>query len=1697
MNFELPFGSALDIQFKKVFDFSFSGTQYKETSIVDGRSDTLSFSLAQETQLRMKGKMLDRLYVNVDYNDISDGVDSFLIRYEGKGNEFIQDIHLGDIEELSIPSSYFIGYSKSAFGLKSKFQIQPKSLVSNGSILSQILPSTITYHFIASQNQGETKVKKFLGRSEFKKVQIPDIDYIRRKYYGLQISIITQLYQIDRNAIEASGISVYLDDNNVGTNNSNDLRREYIIVSTSGHVSISTGIFRELFPNQDYILDFQKSIIEFTSNLSKEDVIIIDYIHAGTSKSISQLISEGNGISNSSISGILLKPDETNTLPVHFENLEIKSYYDIGSSNIIRDSDSGNFIFSLQDKNQNEVDHPLIVYPDTVEVDFEKGIFHITVSSDNTMPHFRPFSSNIYGYIDNIPDVENTYDFYIEYYIKQGIFNLSSGQIVEQSERVVIDGTRLIRNIDYFIDYDIGVVTLYDTTNILDISVIEITFDQALFGGVGRRTFLGNRLEIFQSNNVFLGFTALYQYSPRPDFIPSLGMLPQNNLILEADFNIKDIFLFNKKLNITNTTAEVIESIVNSNIYGQAMVQSFENQQVTTNVNLNEDVWFIASPPTNVDRDGVILYSSLENELVNFETILTRDFTLKDYIITDSTLQVLKIGYAFEANSTDTQSVSVGTLISRTGIDFYTNKQETILLWIRGDNSNHRFQLQIGNIPEDVDGDGEKDSEDIDVSGTLGENEDIGWEHDILNQRIGVDNNRIDTEDWDGDGRLDNEDSGIKLGMDEYQSFRYYDVQNNQLISSSSMRFDWSGWRLFEIPVDINDSNMEEFQSVKHVRLTIIQDSDTNLEGNIAIGKIRILGTLFDDVIIEPNDGSVISSATVVLRNNYDHPTYPTLVNNSDYQSLHNNIIPLQDQSVGIVYTPVDSHQSTGVITTKFIISQKSRDFTTHKVLSFFLYGDNSENEFLLRIGSQDNYFEYTTKLDFSQWKQIRLNIEDVNRDGQIDKRISIANGVLTVGKGNPTLTGISDVTLGVIVSSSSVSNTDGVQRIIYVNDIHLSDPLTLVGTAYRFTTNATLDKFGQIGFNFISRDRFFRTLSVTNTGVDDVDYDINFSLIRFSFFPLHVHLSNSKTVSFLTQSSALESTLSEGIVRNNSQTVSSNLFLTKLPFFPDKIRKNLLDFSLSFKHDSSKNFILQREADKISFGLNTAYSFPWKLRKAVKKRKFYLFPEQTRYNFSFLKDTVKEQTLTHSFSYTHNLSTDFIHNSILHIYHSYFLKIVNRDLNFTDTVFKYPLERQQDYSFNGDIKIFQFFKPTFNYGVSFRENYTFDNNIVQKDLRRDSNSNVSFALRYMDLTRKFKFLSFSKSIFDSISISGSINYNIDDSFSNLDSGYSDFNRWYIVGDMLDLSQMVNAKRNSFNTSHRRDLSLKWVPFQYAKIKWKRMLYIFKNVRLSNRFAYSKDYSLTNDSQSLILTREYPLNLSTSHVFDLFFLHWLIPRSNFNLIYSRRNQETVNRKVVEEENLSIDILAAFIKKIQISFKFQNRKRLDIDLDINRVTLDSSIDTYNIQILSNFKFTFEDKQGLVKQYWVFTPSYKNTFSHVVDGTGRLTSNSQENIIALHINGDIAVPVVLQLLLVRDLALQNRLILTINTTYRDFINRIDILKNLRELNIKATASIDINKNLSSSVGATFTNLDYTEDPSLNHFRYSVNGKITIQF
>ncbi|MBR4592572.1 MAG: hypothetical protein IKO35_05130, partial [Elusimicrobiaceae bacterium] len=564
------YGTSIALTGRYVLGMKMAAKRYKEASKSGGTDNTNQHNVEmnQTMQLKMQGKIVDRVFVDIDYDDQREDEKTISVAYRGKPGELVQLAEFGDID-LALPQTELIAYQKQLFGAKMHLQHKNANL-----------------YVIGSQTKGTSKQKQFVGSSVQEIVSLADTGYIRRTYYDLtfggNIHPISNddAYRDWKNNmmnISPGTEEIYLD--------SNETSYTYVPVEKTATDYLGTIPYQAqwelLTRGVDYTVDYARGIITFKRAIKAASVIAVDYRNS-QGRWLSELGATPNTIKLIKTEND--KPWETD-VDATAHKLEMKVFYNMGAQNITQDNGKGNFILTLLDANGQEVGSsasPRQVYPTTITVDFDKGIFELAhmMTDDPGLYNATPVSSRNRTFKIQYESTVKTY--FIE------------ANMVVQSEKVKLNGRPLTRNNDYYIDYTSGFITFYRGDEITENAVIDITYDTTT-GNNSNNSVLGGRLDYKLFDKIVMGATMIQEGGEKPSTVPQVGAYSKELLVYGADVKGRDIKLAEPVS--VDFSAEAARSQKKQNLFGYAMIDSMNdaNEQVGGSMMFKD--WVIAANP--------------------------------------------------------------------------------------------------------------------------------------------------------------------------------------------------------------------------------------------------------------------------------------------------------------------------------------------------------------------------------------------------------------------------------------------------------------------------------------------------------------------------------------------------------------------------------------------------------------------------------------------------------------------------------------------------------------------------------------------------------------------------------------------------------------------------------------------------------------------------------------------------------------------------------------------------------------------------------------------------------------------------------------------------------------------------------------------------------------------------------------------
>ncbi|MFO7892120.1 MAG: cell surface protein SprA [Longimicrobiales bacterium] len=481
-------------------------------------------------------------------------------------------------------------------------------------------------------------------------------------------------------------------------------------------------------------------------------------------------------------------------------------------------------------------------------------------------------------------------------------FNLGAFGIRQGSERITVDDRRLVRGVDYVIDYDLGLVTLLDPEATLGANPeaeIRATWEQRSLFQVAPTTVVGLNAETPVSGYGRLNFVGLYQSEQSIVRRPQLGMAPgaallggvTGDLAFQADWVSRALdaipLLAVDSVTRLDVTGELAASAPNPNRAGATYLDDFEATDEIP-LSLESFEWKLGSAPR--DMTGVSLpMDPLTTD--NAVQLVWQDTYLEDgQEVGPRTPQEIDEQIAFAGarlaervlylslggagrSPTTPQWRSMTTVLSTAGRDLSRSEfLEFYAAPLAGSAGDLQLVIDIGTVDEDAfyfNRNGARSGVDEEFNrpwgeGVLDEEARLAfrevwgpeddrqglWDQECEADRLNpvplgdpranctVLNGRPDTEDLNANGVLDGEGPLHRYVVPLGPDSPYL-VRDSDATSTP--------FRLFRIPlrgpgaIPLNGASDASWRFVKHLRVTALKPSTG--EATLALARVRITGS--------------------------------------------------------------------------------------------------------------------------------------------------------------------------------------------------------------------------------------------------------------------------------------------------------------------------------------------------------------------------------------------------------------------------------------------------------------------------------------------------------------------------------------------------------------------------------------------------------------------------------------------------------------------------------------------------------------------------------------------------------------------------------------------------------------------------------------------------------------------------------------
>ena len=1714
---ELPYESSLSVTGRKVIKVEIENTHItnERAEELGTAQDTQSFNMEQELQARIQGTVARKTTINVNFDDTKDNVRDFSVVYKGDPDEVVQEAAFGDIV-LSLPSTEFVNYNKQLFGIRAALKYKNAGLMA-----------------IGSRTKGNTETKRFTGTTSRQQIFINDTAFVKRKFYDLTFSRTnpmncstcpfggagTQILPIS----DAVPEIVYIQDN---TTNPQILTRDFASSSApaSALISIPTRI---LSRGVDYSIDRVEGVITFTNPISEDARVAIDFTLAS-----GQRLVDLQGFP-AGADGVLIKdskPEDDNV------SQEIKRFYSAGARNIIHDNGLGNFQLRVLDKNR-ETDIgdtllPIQRYPDTIEMNFETGIFEL----DNLLPFPEVYDANA------VQGSALQAVFSLEYQAVIRTYTLRPN-IVLQSEVVEVDGRRVNRDLDYFIDYDIGIITFFNDDLIRESTVIEVTYEFAPFGGQLGETLVGARgtYDILQNKTLLgmsfekwaAGSTVLFNFAAKPTAPPDVRSTPSSLLVTEGDTQIKGLKFGNFPMT-TDFAIEKARSVENPNLFGKAIVDSMEGLKQDDSSSLVEEAWTVARPPQTGSFNTVVDYRGRENAASHLRWA-DQDISNFDPDQTGSQ-KGLRVFYSLNtANATTAEQVSIINVLSRAGRDF--SKKSTLEIELEGAGTEGEgvdIIVEYGSFNEDTDNDGVLDTEDtIPFDGILNLGEDIGWEFNgpgddlsvttLPNTSVGEGggNARLDTEDLNRDQILSTTDLPVTLTAPLFTLSSTHTALTSTGTTASTHDLNFTGRRLFSIPLNISTLSAEEqarLTAVRQVRVTVRNNNGASVsrDGSFILARLSMVGISWEPPELEP--GGIGSTMTVRAINNVDDSVYEPLFHQPAFQDLYQDSAPSGDdareQALAIDYDLLT--MSTGSTTNTY---GAPRNLSEHEELKFFLSKRNTDGVcvttntnscgvFFFQAGSETEYqqamIDVTNIPVRPSWLLVTLRQADLNNDGSPETWVPDSSLVTVLRKGSaPNLSQVSQVKAG-IYNPNPDSSLITIANEIWVNDIHMSDPNKRVGNAEKISFDSSWTNWMSFGGSRREVDRLFQTPTTAINNQDRTEENAYFNLDKISFLPLTYKWDRRETITpsaFQSNANALVSFLEEGKVETVNQSGTAKLIIPKLPIF---------DFSASQRLD--ENNVTQRDEETQTWRLGATYSptLKWDLVPG-KKFSFRPIPNSITTSYSRKRTDLKfPDTNTLVFfgistsPFTSTNLTQFQEDSEARLsfnpwdgftFNPTYKLTVNKErrdfrpeelikapqagaINGLET----PRSLTQTVSTSGNLRLLKWLDPRYSYSMTGTETndlptLTDTTGYTRKTITRTSQGELSGTIQVQQLVPKSKTLR---------NMTLNISYKIEngDTYQDMPEDFSWRSKLW-VGTPLEFSSGTLARRTDLTDRRTFRNNVSWLPFNAYQINRLRLKPL-NSLSITSNFLTSTEDTETTGTSKRVESKTFPdLILTINDSEEFFGIDKVIDASRLVFKTNRRKVETINVSRSINDTMGADYQFKFWRKLDFSTAFNVGLSRENNLVLHQLTKKTKSRSYSIQTRVPWGS------------WAYTPRYEKNEVDSRDSV-RITDDLVAEVYSLQIYGDINRPFGVRFGR-REIGFANRMIL--NSTLKWDKKRSDVNPQTNYLDVySASLSGDytISKNFRMAIGGNFSQeVHHPEFDKLDKVTFSINSTLTIQF
>jgi len=665
-----------------------------------------------------------------------------------------------------------------------------------------------------------------------------------------------------------------------------------------------------------------------------------------------------------------------------------------------------------------------------------------------------------------------------------GNFRLkSSGEIIEGSEKLTVDGDLLDRGEDYKINYMTGEVELLKRAELPPDAKISYTFTSKPFFSFDSKYKAGFNIKATPIEDSKLDFDlGFLSRSNKGIFHPSVGKEPSNITLGKVDFSLnKEPELLSQvfgKLPFVDEDSKshfAVDgsygfSLPNPAANGKSYLDDMESVGEPVSVDLNAKAWYYCSQPdSSVNIADLGKLDWFTDAYYPLSKIFS-EYSSASYSENRTSVMVLY----FRPDNTESWG---GIMRTYSGEQNFSQKN-FLEIWVKAEEGEMIFEMgdrmvedliRWGKSSTGADSmippNEEWDSEDKNQDGVRQEGEDTGldgirwyddvWAYDADSLDDGVDDyvaqpdslaDSLKMHNKEDNNILDSEDLNRDYTFERKNSFFRYKID----LSSDSKylaKEGLNGWKVFLLP--LKDSLSFEkignpsFESILYTRIWFRgMDSDTR----ITIEKINIVGNKWENKGVHlASDNSLNPSGGYFkagFRNTLEDEDYISPVERikepGSYTEQSEQSLALEiDSLLANNYCLVENYLELSALS-----AGKGYDFRLYEALNFYTkyIGDTSDSAevFLRLLTDSTNYYQFKTFVYKDNWDTVEVFLKKFT-DLKINSDTTQGEYSL---KGNPSLQNIAFLQLGVINQ-----NTETLKGEVLIDDIILTGADSRMGS--------------------------------------------------------------------------------------------------------------------------------------------------------------------------------------------------------------------------------------------------------------------------------------------------------------------------------------------------------------------------------------------------------------------------------------------------------------------------------------------------------------------------------------------------------------------------------------------------------------------------------------------------------------------------